>query len=195
MTLQLPAAGVALLLCFLIFKYILEPLYFSPLSRIPGSKLYALTKWRLALDEWHGKRTSRIHALHLKYGPVVRIGPNEIHFNSPTALRTIYGAGSGFERTDFYRMFDAYGKQNVFTFGPTYLHTERKKLLAHAYSKSNTIRGTVAEEIEAKVYDYLDLIEGSGSQGNEIFTSLHWYSLDNITNFLYGPKYGGTSAM
>lgn len=183
------------LVFLLIFKFILDPLLLAPLSRIPGPSPYALTKWRLAWDEWRGQRTQSIHRLHQQYGPVVRIGPNEVHFNSPTALKNIYGAGSGFERTDFYRMFDAYGKQNVFTFGPSHLHAERKKLLAHFYSKSNTMRGPVAEEIERNVQDYINLIQSTLKEGNEIFTSLHWYSLDNITNFLYGPDLGGTSAM
>lgn len=195
MSWTLTTLAAALLVLISIYKFILEPLHFSPLAQIPGPKLYAFTKWRLAFDEWQGKRTQAIHQLHQRYGPVVRIGPNEVHFNSPSAMRTIYGPGSGFGRTDFYRMFDVYGKQNVFTFGPSHLHAERKKLLAHFYSKSNTIRGPVAEEVERKVQDYLKVIESTLKQGNEIFASLHWYSLDNITNFLYGPDLGGTSAM
>ena len=107
----LPAALMAFL-----YSYILYPFFFSPLSRIPGPRFYAFTKWRLAWDDWTGQRTRKIHALHLKYGPVVRIGPNEVHFNSLSALRTIYGAGSGFERTEFYRMFYKYVRNNFFTF-------------------------------------------------------------------------------
>ena len=59
--------------------------------------------------------------LHEKYGPVVRVGPNEVWFNSRDAFKAIYskpefntrirvseltmmaGAGSGFEKSDFYR--------------------------------------------------------------------------------------------
>ena len=183
------------LVALALYKLVLYPLFFTPLRKIPGPKLYALTSWRIAYDEWRGERTRTIYSLHENYGPVVRIGPNEVHFNTPSAMKTIYGAGSGLERTDFYRMFDVYGKQNVFTFGPSHLHAGRKKLLANFYSKSNTMRGPVAEEIESKVKDYLGLIEGTLDKGNEVFTSLHWYSLDNITNFLYGPDLGGTSAM
>lgn len=195
MTILLLLGAGALLLAIAINRLIIEPLYISPLSKTPGPKSYALTKWRLAWDEWQGRRTAAIHQLHQRYGPVVRIGPNEVHFNSPSALRTIYGAGSGFERTDFYRMFDVYGKQNVFTFGPSSQHAERKKLLASTYAKGNVIRGRVAGEVEDNVEDYLKLIEGAGEQGDEIFRSLHYFSLDNITNFLYGPDCGGTAAM
>lgn len=192
LTIVVAAATLAALHYFL-----LQPLHLSPLSRIPGPKLYALTKWRLAWEDWHGRRTRTINKLHERYGPVVRVGPNEIHFNSLSALRTIYGPGSEFGRTNFYRMFDVYGKQNLFTFHSSQDHGDRKKLLANAYSKSSVIRGPVAEMVSEKIQDYLRLIEERSEKGesDEIFSSLHYYSLDSITNFLYGAESGGTEAM
>jgi len=178
-----------------IYQLVIYPLYLDPKSKIPGPKLFALTKWRLALEDYRGARTRTIHALHLKYGPIVRVGPNEIHCNSLDALRTIYGAGSGFERTSFYRMFDAYGKQNLFTFHTVKEHSERKKLVANAYSKSLMLKGPAASMVKDKVSQYLTLIKSCGDQPHEIFSSLHYFSMDAITHFLYGPTYGGTSAM
>jgi len=178
-----------------VYQCIIDPLYLDARSKIPGPKLFALTKWRLALEDYRGTRTRTIHALHLKYGPIVRIGPNEIHCNSLNALRTIYGAGSGFERTAFYRMFDVYGKQNLFTFHTVKEHSERKKLVANAYSKSLMLRGSAAAMVKDKVSHYLTLIESYGDQPHEIFSSLHYFSLDAITHFLYGSKYGATSAL
>lgn len=87
-----------------IFRYLADPL-----RPIPGPKHYRISRWRLAIDDFRACRTRTIHSLHAKYGPVVRVGPSEISFASLSALRQIYGAGSGFERTDFYRMFDVYG--------------------------------------------------------------------------------------
>ncbi|KAH8648326.1 putative benzoate 4-monooxygenase cytochrome P450 [Tricladium varicosporioides] len=161
--------------------------------RIPGPKFYALTGWGLAYEDWKGTRTRTIHQLHQRYGPVVRVGPNEISFNSLLALKAIYGAGSGFERTSFYRMFDVYGKQNLFTFASPKEHGSRKKLLNHAYSKS-AILSTSASAIEEKVWEYMVMLEKEKERASEIFTSLHYYSLDNITAFLYG-KSGATSAL
>ncbi len=183
------------LLAAAVFHFFVEPLYINPRGKIPGPKLYALTKWRLAYDERNGLRTRTIHALHEQYGPVVRIGPNEVHFNSLSALRTIYGAGSGFERTGFYRMFDVYGKQNLFTFHSVRAHSQRKKLVANAYSKSLMVKGPAASMVASRVSDYLRLIESKGSQPHEIFSSLHYFSIDTITHFLYGDRFGGTSAM
>ena len=178
-----------------LYHIILEPLFLSPLAKISGPRIYAITKWRLALDEWKGIRTRKIHNLHKQCGSVVRIGSNEVHFNSSTALHAIYGAGSGFERTKFYRMFDVYGRQNVFTFASVKEHSDRKKLLANAYSKSKIIRGPAAEEIESKVADFMDLIGRDEGRPTEIYSRLHWYSLDNITNFIYGRRNGGTTAL
>lgn len=178
-----------------VYKVLIEPLFLSPKSKIPGPRSFALTKWRLALEDWKGSRTRAIHALHEKYGSAVRIGPNEVHFNNLDALRTIYGAGSGFERTHFYRMFDVYGKQNLFTFHTVREHSERKKLVANAYSKSVMLKGPAACMVQGKVSQYMNLIEQSGAQPLEIFSTLHYFSIDSISDFLYGQKYGGTSAL
>jgi hypothetical protein len=183
------------LFAILFHRLLLSPFFLSPLRCMPGPKLYALTKWRLARDDW-GQRTRTINGLHKQYGPVVRIGPNEVHFNSVSALRTIYGAGSGFERTKFYAMFNAYGKMNLFTFPSVAEHAKRKRLLAHAYSKSSILKDYPASIIEDKIRDFLDLLERTTqTDGIEIFSALHYYSIDVITTFLYGTtQVGATTA-
>ncbi|KAH7020341.1 putative benzoate 4-monooxygenase cytochrome P450 [Ilyonectria destructans] len=182
---------------YLIYHLIYQPLYATPLRTIPGPKSFAVTKWRLALADYYGVRTSKIHSLHQEYGTAVRIGPNEVSFSSLSALRTIYGAGSGFERTTFYRMFDAYGRQNLFTFASTKQHAERKKALAHAYSKSVILSPNAIAKplIEKNVKEYLELLDHEKGAAEEIFQSLHWFSLDSITGFLYGAQHGGTHAL
>lgn len=180
----------------LLHRLLLTPFLLSPLSRIPGPRFYAFTKWRLARDDW-GQRTRTIQKLHERYGPVVRIGPEEIHFNSTTALRTIYGAGSGFERTSFYEMFNAYGKRNLFTFPGVADHAKRKRLLAHVYSKSAILTGHTAAIIDSKIADFLRILETTPpTDGLEIFSALHYYAIDVITTFLYGTsEFGATTAL
>ncbi|KAF2808444.1 putative P450 monooxygenase [Mytilinidion resinicola] len=161
---------------------------------VPGPWTFSISSWRLAYEDLRGRRTRTICQLHAKYGPVVRIGPNEVSFNSPSALRTIYGAGSGFQRTDYYRMFDAYGRQNLFSFASGKDHGERKKLVAHAYSKTVMLRGSVAAMVELKAKQFLELIQAEPEGVSDIFRTLHYYSIDNITGFLYGGS-GATSAL
>ena len=199
MTSFLAVLSISALLIATFHHYILHPLFFGPLSRVPGPKLYALTKWRLAWDDWTGQRTRAIHTLHLKHGPVVRIGPNEVHLNSLSALRTIHGAGSGFERTSFYAMFDVYGKSNMFTFSNGAEHAKRKRLLSRAYSKSAILNHDNTEVVLAeKIRDFLDLVSKAGNDEKalEIFAALHYYAIDVITTFLYGTsEFGATTAL
>ncbi|OIW24533.1 cytochrome P450 [Coniochaeta ligniaria NRRL 30616] len=192
---SLSVVAVVLASAIFLIKYLLlDPLFLTPLNRIPGPQGFALTKWRLAYEDWKGTSTRTIHQLHQRYGPVVRIGPDQVSFSSLAALRTIYGPGSKFGRTDFYRMFDVYGRQNLFTFHSAAEHGQRKKLLSHAYSKSVVLRDRSASMVEEKVRQYMALIDAEPDHVSEIFSTLHYYSLDNITEFIYG-KYGSTSAL
>ena len=173
--------------------YFLRSLFLCPLARIPGPKSFAVSHLRLAYEDYKGTRTRKLNELHQNYGPVVRVGPNEVVFNSLTALRTIYGAGSGYERTSFYSMFEAYGRKNMFTYASGKAHGERKKMLANAYAKSALMKGQNAEMIMNKVSKYLELLERDG-RTSEIFSTLHFFSIDNITQFLYG-KFGKTACL
>ncbi|PTB66762.1 cytochrome P450 [Trichoderma citrinoviride] len=67
-------------------------LKFSPLSKIPGPKLAALTYWYETYYEvWKGGQYFReVDKMHRQYGPIVRVTPNEVHFDDPSFLDVIY---------------------------------------------------------------------------------------------------------
>nr|MCV5143096.1 cytochrome P450 [Escherichia coli] len=53
--------------------------------------------------------------LHRKYGPVVRIAPNEVSVASPEAARTLLSAGKRFFKTPFYSVFPAAANTEIYT--------------------------------------------------------------------------------
>jgi hypothetical protein len=53
---------------------------FGPLSKIPGPKLWAISRLPRMYMEWKGEEAAGVDALHKKYGPVVRLAPNEVSF-------------------------------------------------------------------------------------------------------------------
>lgn len=165
------------------------------LRHVPGSTSYALTRFRLAYDGWHARSVHSIQALHQQFGPIARVGPNQVSFNSLSALRTIYGAGSGFERTSFYRMFDAYGTPNMFTFASGVEHRNRKKLVSHMYSNQTLMERQSVEMVKRKVQAFLTMLKAESDSASEIFTTLHYFSFDAISEFVFGTKYGGTNAL
>ncbi|KAL3473170.1 cytochrome P450 [Aspergillus californicus] len=181
-----------------IITQIYQTLIHTPLHHIPGPTLFALTKWRLAYQDLRGTRTRYVNQLHEKYGAVVRIGPAEVSFNSLSALRAIYGAGTAFQRDAFYRMFDVYGRRVMFSFAGGVEHRDRKKLLNHAFSKTSILSAGNIALVEEKVSQFMSLIknEATTEGAMEIFTALHYFSLDTITAFLYGrSSAGATSAL
>ena len=54
--------------------------FFGPLSKLPGPKLWAISRLPRMYMEWQGEEAAGVHALHKKYGPIVRLAPNEVSF-------------------------------------------------------------------------------------------------------------------
>lgn len=80
----------------LIFLWLVRNRYYHGLNKYPGPFLASLTDWWRFIDVYK-RRPERTHiALHKKYGPVVRLGPNTLSFSDPEALKTIYGLNKGF---------------------------------------------------------------------------------------------------
>jgi hypothetical protein len=88
----------------------------SPLRGLPGPRISLFTSWILKWHEFHAERTRYVHRLHRKYGPVVRLGPNEVSFASLGAVKEVYcSGGSGYDKTEFYDNFKVYGRRTMFT--------------------------------------------------------------------------------
>lgn len=192
-----PTVAIVATICLTLFIYhICWPQLFSPLARVPGPTSFALTRLRLAYEDYRGSRTRTIHRLHEEYGSVVRVGPSEVSFNSLTALRQIYGAGSAFGRPgSFYRMFDIYGQPHMFTFYSSSEHSARKKTMSRMYAKSSISNGPIANSIQSKAQEFIDLIESDPQTASNLVKSLHYFSLDNITWMVFRGCEGATSAL
>lgn len=66
--------------------------YFGPLSKYPGPKLWALSPYPRAYSMAKGRESSDLVAIHRAYGPVVRVAPNELSYASGAeAWKDIYG--------------------------------------------------------------------------------------------------------
>lgn len=94
-------------LCLLIAWLAVYRLWFAPLARLPGPSICALSRLPLMCHEFSGNRRSFIHDLHTKYGPIVRIAPDEVSFASREAVKELYTlGGSGYDKSPFYLLFE-----------------------------------------------------------------------------------------
>ncbi|KAI0875932.1 isotrichodermin C-15 hydroxylase [Hypoxylon argillaceum] len=74
--------------------YAIYNLYFHPLAAFPGPLLRRMSRGPWALAIVRGTAVFDAAALHDKYGPVVRLAPNELAFLDPRAWRDIMGGGT-----------------------------------------------------------------------------------------------------
>lgn len=79
----------------LVITIVVYRLVFHPLAAIPGPRLAAVSNiWHA----WHARNGRMAHlgkTLHRKYGPIVRVGPNEVWLNSKEAFQAIYSKMTG----------------------------------------------------------------------------------------------------
>ncbi|KAL0066650.1 hypothetical protein AAF712_006253 [Marasmius tenuissimus] len=81
---------VAMLIIWLVFATVYR-LEFHALVGFPGPRFAALTHYYRAYYEvfQHGGWLDQLKVLHAKYGPIIRVSPNELHFSTPGAWNEI----------------------------------------------------------------------------------------------------------
>ncbi|KAJ3533596.1 hypothetical protein NMY22_g7271 [Coprinellus aureogranulatus] len=88
---------------------VLSRLYFHPLSHFPGPALAAATGWYWTYYDMFrgGMMIEQLELLHKRYGPVIRIGPNTLHFSDPKAFDSVYLDRRFTKDPAFYKAFMA----------------------------------------------------------------------------------------
>ncbi|KAK3315818.1 benzoate 4-monooxygenase cytochrome P450 [Apodospora peruviana] len=108
-------------------------------SKIPGPLFAALSDIPFSYHIMVGDHPKWIARLHAKYGPVVRISPNELSFNTPSSWRDIYGFRKGhgvFTKSFAYdaAAFTGESRSIVNERDPA-KHAKMRKLIAPAFSE------------------------------------------------------------
>ena len=111
-------------------------LYFSPLAKIPGPKFAALTKWfEIYYDLIDGPRFPWVvEELHQRYGPIVQIGPNEIHINDPEYARVHFSSREKRDKFEDHKWTLGLPDSSIFTVDHD-LHRLRRGALTNMLSK------------------------------------------------------------
>lgn len=130
---------------FLVY-YILWIVYartFHPLASIPGPFLASISRLWIVQRVLQGDMEHTQRALHARYGPLIRIAPNEIACASPDAIKKVYPVQNPLEKTDFYpvwgnKKFSKY--PDNFSNASEKLHSERRRIVNSIYSLSNVLQ-------------------------------------------------------
>ncbi|KAI0102513.1 putative cytochrome P450 [Nemania sp. FL0031] len=92
------AIWISYLACLVLYR-----LYLSPLSKFPGPKLAAISKWYEFYYDviLRGQFTFQIQKMHRKYGPIVRINPFELHIEDSSYWDELYTGHKEYERYEW----------------------------------------------------------------------------------------------
>lgn len=171
----------------------LYAIYLHTLAHIPGPLVGRLTSIWLYSLSYRGIEASTIDNLHKKFGPVVRIAPNEVDIADGAALHLVYVKDGGFLKNSCYKNFDIDGIPTIFSaLDPTHRAT-RAKAVVGMFSQTairegkNVLCGCVNNMVARLKREKTDA-QGKPLNILNIFRSL---ALDMATSYLFDEPYNG----
>ena len=122
---------------------IIYRLYFHPLAKFPGPFLGKITSLYTDFTILRFRRSKDVHVQFAKYGPIVRVGPNELAFNDAHSIKEIYGQSPHpcLKVPRFYRGFSMTGKESVFPDTDKDNHSRQRRMLSHGFSQNAILEG------------------------------------------------------
>lgn len=132
-------------------------------------------------------------AAHEQLGPVVRLGPNELSFNSVEALQKIYTRG--FDRPEWYRrLFLNYRVENLVSAPGLKEHSEQKRILSRVYSKSYLQDSKDMAKLSSWILSehLLPLLDDAAESERpvDVFPLFEAVGMDFISAYLFGLESG-----
>lgn len=180
-------------------------IFFHPLARFPGPRLWAATRLVFCARIVQGRLHKDALELRRKYGPVVRIAPNELAFFEADAWKDIYGhKPPGVPEFPKYKPF--YRNRNIalnIVTEDRENHAQLRRQLAHGFSE-RSLRGQ-----ESIIGEYVDLLihrlrehcvdpdrkdERTGKplpKPLNMTAWFNWATFDIIGDLAFGEPFGG----
>ncbi|KAI1166340.1 cytochrome P450 [Nemania serpens] len=152
---ELARNGLVLALVYVIGTIVYN-VFLHPLRKYPGPLSHRMSVIPRTNHHVRGRLPFHVAELHKRYGPVVRIAPNELAFSSPQAWRDIYGHKKAGE--DEFPKYDGFYKILGHTVPTSLLTSTReehgllRRQMAHGFSDR------AMREQEPLIGAYVDLL-------------------------------------
>ncbi|KAJ5165071.1 cytochrome P450 [Penicillium coprophilum] len=164
-----------------------------PLSKVPGPFWSSVTRLWLTHAVSKGNLDVVQRELHKRYGPLVRIAPDEVACADPEAIRKIYSTTSPLNKSDFYHIWDvgAFSKYpNAFAIVDEKLHSERRRIVSSVYSMSTVL--TLESYIDncSRLFVERMTERTIPDQAIDLGDWFLWYAYDVIGELFFGRPLG-----
>ncbi|KAK1992908.1 cytochrome P450 [Colletotrichum falcatum] len=188
LTMMAPTVALVGLLAYLL-GYAIYQLFFSPLRKFPGPKLWAVSHipYVRLYTSGHGHR--KILKLHQRYGPIVRVGPTHISINHPDAHESVKGHRKTGENPK--------DKLNNVQFRDSILSANRvdhqrfRRALAHGFSAQSMLaQEPIIKQYVDKLLEKLREESHGGSGPVDIVKWFNYTTFDIIGDLAFGEPFG-----
>jgi hypothetical protein len=203
--LRIVAVGLVVIL---ILNYVRVSLR-EGLRSLPGPVLARFSYLYRLLMVYNGDGPLNYRKIHQKYGPIVRVGPNEVSVADPNMIPVIYGIGSKFTKvstpgpstvmnltvpwkTTFYAamapVYQGAVLDSMFTARDPVYHKSLKSSVAQIFSMTNMKNFEVyADECTQIFMEAMLTLEG---QPVDFSMWLQWYAFDVIGAITFQRRFG-----
>uniref|UniRef100_A0A0W0G312 Benzoate 4-monooxygenase cytochrome p450 n=1 Tax=Moniliophthora roreri TaxID=221103 RepID=A0A0W0G312_MONRR len=159
----------------------------SPLSHFPGPLLAKWTRfYRFYYDVVVGGGwLSQLEHLHEVYGPVVRVGPKELHFADPAAYADIYSSPAKLPKDlELYKAFRFGPQPNLFTEDDPKTHAVIKSRLVSFFSRQAILKleHVIQEQIDKLI---LQLVKNHKDAPAGMRSAFHSVTLDIVSQYVF----------
>ncbi|KIK70272.1 hypothetical protein GYMLUDRAFT_150862 [Collybiopsis luxurians FD-317 M1] len=178
--------------CSYLVGLALYRVFFHPLHKYPGPILAALTDWYEGYYNIvkSGGMVAEIGRLHKLYGPVIRVGPNTLHFNDRRAYHDIYTYGSTLVKDPkIYLSIGAHAPNGLPSLCDPQEAKSRRALLGPLFSRQALIE--LEHTIQRKVDQLVALLENRHNSLHSsamMFFAYRSLTTDVITEYCFADS-------
>ncbi|GAP87973.1 putative pisatin demethylase [Rosellinia necatrix] len=190
------------LVCTVVGGYFLASTFYQwrRLRHIPGPFVASFSYFWIARSGCNGKQYEIHKTLGNKYGPLVRIGPNEVSTDDPDTIRRISNAKSPYPRSGWYDGARFHPETDaIFTMTDPVRHDKQKAKVAHGYSGRET--PGLESAVDEQIANLIQLIRRKylrkpGSEGMplDLSKAVSLFTLDVISRIALGTEFGCLAA-
>ena len=171
----------------------------NPLNALPGPWHAKFTTLPGVLATLSKQQAQHYHALHARFGPLVRTGPRQVFAADLDAFRAIHRVGGRFRKADYYHYFGTteagrppYG---LFQMTDPADHARRRKLLGAGFT-ATALRGEWEDMVVGKVEAAVEGMRREAKLEGEVDVRKWWnlMACDVISTIMFGKSFDALKA-
>ncbi|TVY78358.1 Cytochrome P450 monooxygenase andK [Lachnellula suecica] len=193
--LEAVARNWAAVIVVVLAAYLVKNRFTRGLNKYPGPFLASITDWWRFWIVYKRRPEVEHIRLHAKHGDVVRLGPNDLSFADPAALKSIYGLNKGFVKSEFYpvqqSVANGHRLPSLFSSTSETFHAQLRRSVNSAFSMSTLIQYEPFVDSTTELFlSQTDKLYAETGDGCDFSRWLQFYAFDVIGEMTYSKRHG-----